>query len=84
MKTEELKQQNGIDFEPFYQALEDDTKLLKEAFETILEMVSTDQKVAKKIAQLIKEDFHGLYKEVVALHTTDKDKGNAPSCCGGH
>ncbi|MGV8813546.1 MAG: hypothetical protein ACOH2D_05480 [Gelidibacter sp.] len=84
MKTEELKQQSNIDFEPFYEALEDDTKLLEEAFETVLEMVSTDPKVAKKIAQLIKEDFHGLYKEVVALHTTEKDQSNATSCCGGH
>ncbi|TYB71846.1 hypothetical protein ES676_11930 [Bizionia saleffrena] len=82
MKTKKLKQQNSIDFEPFYQALEDDNKLLKEAFKTVLEMVSTDPKVAKKIAQLIKEDFHGLYKEVVALYTTDKEQGNTPSCCG--
>ena len=84
MKTEALQQQNSTDFEPFYEALEDDTKLLEETFETVLEMVSTDPKVAKKIAKLIKEDFHGLYKEVVSLHTTDKDQGNAHSCCGGN
>ncbi|MGV8946297.1 MAG: hypothetical protein ACOH1N_07700 [Lutibacter sp.] len=84
MKTEELQQQSNIDLEPFYQALEDDVKLLEEAFETVLEMVSTDPKAAKKIAHLIKEDFHGLYKEVVALSTPEKDQGNTPSCCGGH
>ncbi len=84
MKTEKLKQQNSIDFEPFYIALEDDTKLLEEAFETVLEMVSTDPQAAKNIAHLIKKDFHGLYKEVVALSTPEKDQGNASSCCGGN
>jgi hypothetical protein len=84
MKTEAMQQQSSIDFEPFYEALEDDTKLLEEAFETVLEMVSTDPKAAKKIAQLIKEDFHGLYKEIVALSTTEKDQSTAPSCCGGN
>jgi hypothetical protein len=84
MKTEALQQQSSIDFEPFYEALEDDTKLLEEAFETVLEMVSTDPKAAKNIAHLIKKDFHGLYKEVVALHTSEKDQGNASSCCGGN
>ncbi|RMA56775.1 hypothetical protein [Ulvibacter antarcticus] len=84
MKTEELKQQNSIDFEPFYQALEDESTLLEEAFETVLEMVSTDPKAAKKIAHLIKKDFHGLYKEVEALQTIEKNKGSAHSCCGGN
>lgn len=31
MKTEELQKQGNIDLEPFYQALEDDSKLLEEA-----------------------------------------------------
>ena len=39
MKTEELKEQNRIDLEPFYQALEDDSKLLEEALEILLGMV---------------------------------------------
>ena len=39
MKTEVLKQQNSIDFEPFYEALEDDPKLLEEALEILLDMV---------------------------------------------
>ena len=84
MKTDELQKQNSIDLEPFYQALEDDSKLLEEALETVLEMVSTDPKTAKKIAHLIKEDFYGLYKEVVALSTPEKNQDNTPSCCGGH
>tara|TARA_R110002126_G_scaffold66790_1_gene169641 strand:+ start:290 stop:544 length:255 start_codon:yes stop_codon:yes gene_type:complete len=84
MKTEELKKQNSINLEPYYQAMEEDTKLLEEAFETVLEMVSTDSKTAKKIAHLIKEDFHGLFKEVVALSTPEKNQDNTPSCCGGH
>ena len=49
MRTEELKQQCNIDLEPFYQALEDDMKLLEEAFEIVLEMVSTDPKASKII-----------------------------------
>ena len=36
MKTEETKQQNNIDFEPFYETLEDDPKLLEEALEILL------------------------------------------------
>lgn len=84
MKTEELKQQNSIDFEPFYQALEDDTKLLEETFETVSQMASANPKSAKNIAHLIKKDFHGLYKEVVTLSTAEKDQGNTPSCCGGN
>ncbi|MDF0716645.1 hypothetical protein PY092_10835 [Muricauda sp. 334s03] len=84
MKTEELKKQESIDLEPFYQALEDDSKLLEEAFEILLEMVSTDPKSAKNMAALIKKDFHGLYKEIAELCQPDQDKGNTPSCCGGH
>jgi len=84
MKTEELKKQESIDLEPFYQALEDDSKLLEEAFEILLEMVSTDPKSAKNMAALIKKDFHGLYKEIAELCQRDQDKGNTPSCCGGH
>lgn len=83
MKTEELKQRNNIDMEPFYQAFEDDSNLLEEAFETMLEMVSTDPQVAKNIAQLIKDDFHGLYKEVVMLSKSEGQDTSA-SCCGGH
>ncbi len=59
-------------------------QVAEEAFETVLEMVSTDPKAAKSIAHLIKKDFHGLYKEVVALSTSEKDQGNTPSCCGGN
>ncbi|AYN67222.1 hypothetical protein D1013_07530 [Euzebyella marina] len=84
MKTEELKKQESIDLEPFYQALEDDSKLLEEAFEILLEMVSTDPKSAKNMAALIKKDFHGLYKEIAELCQSNQDKGNTPSCCGGH
>lgn len=84
MKTEELKKQKSIDLEPFYQALEDDSELLEEAFEALLEMVSTGPKSAKNMAVLIKKDFHGLYKEIVALSEKGQSKGNMPSCCGGH
>lgn len=84
MKTEELKKQKSLELEPFYQALEDDPKLLEEAFEIVLEMVSTSSKSAKKVALLIKEDFHGLYKEVAALCPSGQDTGNTPSCCGGN
>lgn len=83
MKTKELQKQNKIDLEPFYEALEDDPKLLEKAFEIVLEMVSTSPRSAKKMAFLIKEDFHGLYKEVAALSPSGQDKGNTPSCCGG-
>lgn len=83
MKTKDLKKQNSIELEPFYEALEDDSKLLEEAFEILLEMISTSPKSAKKMALLIKEEFHGLYKEVGALCSSDQDKGDTPSCCGG-
>ena len=84
MGTEELKKQKSIDLEPFYQALEDDSELLEEAFETLLEMISTGPRSAKKMAVFIKKDFHGLYKEIVALSEKSESKGNQASCCGGH
>lgn len=83
MKTKELKKQNSIDLEPFYETLEDDPKLLEKVFEIVLEMVSTSPKSAKKMALLIKEEFHGLYKEVAALSSSSQDKDDTPSCYGG-
>ncbi|MDX1284339.1 MAG: hypothetical protein R3182_04985 [Draconibacterium sp.] len=83
MKTEALQKQNKIDLEPFYQAMEDEPRLLEEAFETLLEMVNSEPESAKKLALLIKKDFHELYKEIAELCKSDQDKGNAPSCCGG-
>ncbi len=84
MKTKELHKQKSIELEPFYQALEEDPKQLEEAFEIVLEMVNSDLASTKKIALLIKEEFHDLYKEIEALCKPNQDKGNAPSCCGGH
>jgi hypothetical protein len=84
MKTEALQKQNSIDLEPFYQALEDEPRLLEEAFETLLEMVNSEPESAKKLALLIKNDFHDLYKEIAELCKPDQDKGNTSSCCRGH
>ena len=84
MKTEESKPQNNLDFEPFYEALEDDPKLLEEALEILLDMVDFETKSIKKVALYIKEDSRNLYNEVVALYKSTEDKGSAPSCCGGH
>lgn len=39
MKKEDSQQQNQLDFEPFYEALEDEPKLLEEALEILLDMV---------------------------------------------
>ncbi|HUH29496.1 hypothetical protein [Gelidibacter sp.] len=84
MKTDETQKQNTIDLEPFYQALEDDPKLLEEALEILLEMVNFEPKSVKKLALFIKEDSRNLYKEIVELSKSNQDKGNTPSCCGGH
>ena len=84
MKTEKIKQQNNIDFEPFYEALENDPKLLEEALEILLDMVDFEPKSIKKAALYIKEDSRNLYNEVVALYKSTQDKGNTSSCCGGH
>ena len=84
MKTEELKEQNRIDLEPFYQALEDDPKLLEEALEILLGMVNFEPKSVKKLALLIKEDSRNLYNEIAELSKSNQEKGNTPSCCGGH
>lgn len=84
MKTKEFQKRRSIDLEPFYQAMEDEPKLLEEAFEIVLEMVNSEPKSTKKLALLIKEDFHDLYKEISALCKSNQDKGNTPSCCGGH
>lgn len=84
MKTEEYKEQNKIDLEPFYEALEDDPKLLEEALEILLGMVNFEPKSIKKLALLIKEDSRNLYNEIAELSKSNQDKGNTPSCCGGH
>ena len=84
MKTEETKQQNNIDFEPFYETLEDDPKLLEEALEILLDMVDFEPTSIKKVALYIKEDSRNLYNEIVELYKSTQDKGNTPSCCGGH
>ena len=84
MKTEVLKQQNSIDFEPFYEALEDDPKLLEEALEILLDMVDFEPTSIKKVALYIKEDSRNLYNEIVELYKSTQDKSNTPSCCGGH
>ena len=83
MKTKETKLKNNIDFEPFYEALENDPKLLEEALEIILDMVDFEPKSIKKVALYIKEDSRNLYKEIVELSKSNQDKGNTPSCCGG-
>ena len=84
MKTEELKKQKSIDLEPFYEALEDDPKLLEEALEILLDMVELEPTSIKKVALYIKEDSQNLYNEIVDLYKSTQDKGNTPSCCGGH
>lgn len=84
MKTDELQEQKKIDLEPFYQALEDDPKLLEEALEILLGMVNLEPKSVKKLALLIKEDSRNLYNEIAELSKSNQEKGNTPSCCGGH
>ena len=84
MKTDELQEQKKIDLEPFYQALEDDPKLLEEALEILLGMVNFEPKSVKKLALVIKEDSRNLYNEIAELSKSNQDKGNTPSCCGGH
>ncbi|WP_445731593.1 hypothetical protein [Mariniflexile sp.] len=84
MKTEALQNKSNIDLEPFYQALEDDPKLLEEALEILLGMVNFEPKSIKKIALVIKEDSRNLYNEIAELCKSEQDKGNTSSCCGGH
>ncbi|GGZ57667.1 hypothetical protein [Mesonia mobilis] len=84
MKTEELQKQGNIDLEPFYQALEDDSKLLEEALEILLEMVHFVPKSVKKLALFIKEDSRNLYNEITKLYKSSQNQSNTPSCCGGH
>ncbi|MCM4154404.1 hypothetical protein [Gramella sp. AN32] len=84
MKTEELKPQDSIDLEPFYQALEDDPKLLEEALEILLGMVNFEPKSIKRLALIIKEDSRNLYNEIAELCKPNQDKGNTSSCCSGH
>lgn len=84
MKTEKLKQKSNINLESFYQALEDDPKLLEEALEILLGMVNFEPKSIKKLALFIKEDSRNLYNEIAELSKSKQDKGNTPSCCGGH
>lgn len=57
MRKEDVQQQNQLDFEPFYGALEDDSKLLEEALEILLKMVDLESKSIKKVALYIKSLF---------------------------
>ena len=82
MKTNETQKENKIDLEPFYQALEDDRKLLEEAFQILLEMVNNEPQSIKNLALLIKDDFRNLYKEIAELNNSNPDKEKTPSCCG--
>ena len=84
MKTEALQNKSNIDLEPFYEALEDDSKLLEEALEILLGMVHFEPKSIKKLALYIKEDSRNLYNEIAELSKSSQDKGNPSSCCGGH
>ncbi|TVZ28752.1 hypothetical protein JM83_3902 [Gillisia sp. Hel_I_86] len=84
MKTEGLHKQNNIDLEPFYQALEDDPKLLEEALEILLDMVNSEQKSIKKLAPPIKSDSRNLYHEIVNPYKLTQGKVNTSSCCAGH
>jgi predicted transcriptional regulator len=84
MKTDEIQKQNSIDFEPFYQALEDDSKLLEDALEILLGMVNFEPESIKKLALFIKEDSRNLYNEISELSKSNLDKGDTSSCCGGH
>ena len=83
MKTKELEKQKNIDLEPFYQAIEDDPRLLEETFEIFLELINSDPKSIKNVALLIKKDFRQLYNEIAELCKSNQDKGNNISCCGG-
>tara|TARA_R110001583_G_scaffold50538_4_gene157765 strand:- start:370 stop:624 length:255 start_codon:yes stop_codon:yes gene_type:complete len=84
MKTEELQKRESINFEQFYQTLEDDPTLLEESIEILLEMVNFEKKSVKKIALFIKENSRNLYNEISELSKSSQNKGNTSSCCGGH
>ena len=84
MKTEATQKQNNIDLEPFYQALEDDPKLLEEALEILLGTVNFESKSIKKLALFIKEDCRNLYNEIAEMNESSQDKENTSSCCSGH
>ena len=84
MKTEELQKKESINFEQFYQTLEDDPTLLEESIEILLEMVNFEKKSVKKIALFIKENSRNLYNEISELSKSSQNKGNTSSCCGGH
>ncbi|MBR9832420.1 hypothetical protein GYB57_09750 [bacterium] len=81
METDKLKKQNRIDLEPFYQALEDDRKLLEEAFVILLEMVNNEPESVKNLAKLIKDDYRNLYDEIADLNESKQENGNSASCC---
>lgn len=81
-KTNESQKQSNKDLEPFYQVLEDDSKLLEEALEILLGMANYEPKLVKKLALIIKDDSPNLYNEIGELYERNQDKGNKPSCCG--
>ncbi|MDZ7846517.1 MAG: hypothetical protein U5L96_06995 [Owenweeksia sp.] len=64
--------------------METEPRKLEEAFEVLLEMVTSDPQSTKNVALLIKEDYPELYKAIVAFSVKNDENDKGPACCGGH
>ncbi len=84
MKTKEMQNGKPTDFEPFYKIMETEPRKLEEAFEVLLEMVTSDSQSTKNAALMIKEDYPELYQAIVALSVKTDENDKGPACCGGH
>ena len=84
MKTENSENRENVDWEPFYQVLENDSKMLESAFEILLEMVTSYPDTTKNAAFLIRDKYPDLFKEIATLCGSVTDKSKGSSCCGGN
>lgn len=84
METKKMQNRTIADFIPFYKVRDTQPHNLEEAFEVLLEMVTSDPRSTKNIALLIKEDYAELFEAIVALSVKTDENDKGPACCGGH
>jgi hypothetical protein len=79
--TQKEKALTPAEKEKFFQALENDQHLFKEALEVVLTLVISDPKLTFDVADLIESDFQNLYLVIMKKVTTERSSNSTMSCC---
>lgn len=81
MKTEVIKDREIIDLSPFYDALENDRKLLESAFHNILQLIVSDPDAIQNLACVIRDEYPEFYHTLLSLSVKNALSDDKPSCC---